>query len=383
MIRVRALCFALGLSIAFGAIAQDTEETPLPASDAMPAAEFAQRVEAAGGRVDFVFAEDRPFPQCHASTIEQAADGTLITAWFGGTHEKHDDVGIWLSRLEDDGWTAPVEVAKIPDARSGEEAPHWNPVLFRPEGERMYLFFKVGPEISHWQQFWMHSDDHGQTWSEPVQLVPGDEGGRGPVRSKPIVLSDGSWLAGSSTEQRGWRPFADRSTDDGQTWTRSENFELDVEALLIRGAIQPTVWESEPGHVHALMRTNGGVAARADSEDYGETWTPLQRTELPNNNSGFCIEPLEDGRLILIYNPTSGNWAQRVPLTLAVSHDNGHTWHDFAHVEDDAAEGNEFSYPAIIRTDEGIAVSYTWQRERIRAWHIPMALVDDLTADDA
>jgi len=306
-----------------------------------------------------------------------------LTAWFGGTREKDADVGIWLSRLEDGGWSAPIEVAKIPDGRTGETAPHWNPVLFRPNGDTVHLFFKVGPEISHWQQFWMQSGDHGHSWTEPVELVPGDEGGRGPVRSKPIVLSDGSWLAGSSTETRGWLPFADRSEDAGESWTRSDNFEIDVEALMVRGAIQPTVWESEPGHVHALMRSNGGVVVRADSRDYGQTWSPVYRTELPNNNSGFCVEPLEDGRLILIYNPVAGNWSARFPLTLAVSHDNGETWHDFAHVEDDATRGNEFSYPAIISTDEGLAISYTWNRQRIRAWHIPMTVIDALTAKEA
>lgn len=351
------------------------------ASDAaLPAAVFAERVLTAGGAVDFVFGDERPFPQCHASTIEQAADGTLVTAWFGGTREKHDDVGIWVSRHENGAWTPPAVAAKIPDARSGAMAPHWNPVLFRPGGPILHMFFKVGPEISHWQQFWARSADAGRTWSEPVELVPGDEGGRGPVRSKPVVLSDGSWLAGASTEQGAWVPFADRSTDGGHTWTRSADFAMDLDALGVRGAIQPTVWESAPGHVHALMRSNGGVVLRADSTDYGVTWSPVVRTDLPNNNSGFDALRLPDGRVVLLYNPVEGNWAARTPLTLAVSHDNGETWRDFAHVEDDRTEGNEFSYPALIQTTEGVALSYTWNRQRIRAWHIPMALIDTLTA---
>jgi len=36
--------------------------------------------------------DEAPFPQCHASTIEGTKAG-LVAAWFGGTHEKHPDVG--------------------------------------------------------------------------------------------------------------------------------------------------------------------------------------------------------------------------------------------------------------------------------------------------
>ena len=39
--------------------------------------------------------EARPTPQCHASTLAETSEG-LVAAWFGGTHEKHPDVGIWL-----------------------------------------------------------------------------------------------------------------------------------------------------------------------------------------------------------------------------------------------------------------------------------------------
>jgi predicted neuraminidase len=48
---------------------------------------------------EFVYkAEDVKFPSCHASTIAETKNG-LIAAWFGGTHEKNPDVGIWVSRF--------------------------------------------------------------------------------------------------------------------------------------------------------------------------------------------------------------------------------------------------------------------------------------------
>src|SRR5690349_3182980 len=58
---------------------------------------------------EFIY-EKAPFPQCHASTIAETTDG-LVCAWFGGTREGANDVEIWLSRHERDGWTAPQKVA--------------------------------------------------------------------------------------------------------------------------------------------------------------------------------------------------------------------------------------------------------------------------------
>ncbi len=334
---------------------------------------FQKQVEAAGGRVDFVFGDDRPFAQCHASTMVQAGDGTLLCAWFGGTREKDPDVSIWLSRFAGNAWSKPERAAKV-----GETA-HWNPVLFRDAEDVAYLFFKVGPDVPLWSTYWMQSEDAGVTWSAPVELVPGDVGGRGPVKNKPIILSDGTWLAPASTEAKDgvrdvWKPFADRSTDRGKTWTRSADFAFDRKNRQFRGAgaIQPTFWESEPGKVHALMRTGAGSAWRADSEDGGRTWADVYTTSLPNNNSGLDAVRLEDGRVLLVYNPVGRNWGPRNPLDLAVSSDNGETWKTVAHLEDDPGSRREYSYPTIVRTKDGVALCYTWRRDRVRCWQIPL-----------
>src|SRR6188508_562773 len=58
---------------------------------------------------EFIY-ETAPFPQCHASTIEATKSG-LVCAWFGGTKEKHPDVGVWFSRHDGKAWSAPVELA--------------------------------------------------------------------------------------------------------------------------------------------------------------------------------------------------------------------------------------------------------------------------------
>ena len=56
----------------------------------------------------------------------------------------------------------------------------------------------------------------------------------------------------------------------------------------------------------------------------------------------------------------------RTPLSLLLSTDNGQTWPRRLDLE--TADG-EYSYPAIIPTQVGMAITYTWKRERIAFWH--------------
>jgi predicted neuraminidase len=116
---------------------------------------------------EFIY-ETAPFPSCHASTITEAKDGHLVAAWFGGTGEKHPDVGIWISRLEGSQWSTPVEVANGIQYRKASGAvvrhPTWNPVLFQPANGPLMLFYKVGPSPQTWWGMLMTSTDSGKTW---------------------------------------------------------------------------------------------------------------------------------------------------------------------------------------------------------------------------
>ena len=105
---------------------------------------------AAGAAVvseEFLF-DDDPFGMAHASTIEQVGS-TLIAAWFAGSLEGRADVGIWLARNTGSGWSEPARVATGKDS-DGVRNPCWNPVLFRPAGGPLMLFFKVGTSPVDW-----------------------------------------------------------------------------------------------------------------------------------------------------------------------------------------------------------------------------------------
>ena len=335
-----------------------------------------------------IFRPEAQFKSCHASTIAFLPDGTIGVAWFGGEHEKAADVAIWFSKSDGrGGWTVPVCIADC------EGIPCWNPVLF-VDNDRVILFYKVGQEIHRWQTMVKESFDSGLTWNQERELVPGDIGGRGPVKNKCIRLSDGAILAPSSTEEGAWNCFTDRSEDGCLTWTRSENVPIELSipggnrTELKRGIIQPTLWEDMPEAgeggeaakrtpmVHMLMRSSEGCIFRSDSADGGRSWSAAQRTELPNNNCGIDLVQMESGRLVLVYNPVAGDWAARTPIVFAVSDDNGQTWGEpniLDHMPcEHNNEGAEFSYPAIVTKGDDVFISYTWKRRTIAFWQIRM-----------
>ena len=319
-------------------------------------AELNRRIE-----TEHLFGDRRPFAQCHAATLVRVGQSAFLAAWFAGTRESHADVGIWAAHRTA-GWETPRQIAKVSD-----EA-HWNPVLFALDesGDSLVLHFKVGERIRTWSTWAQTSRDGGRTWSEaaPLETLDGDlKGGRGAVRNKPIRLASGDWLAGASLERwRRWDAFFDRSPDGRGRWTRTPLVPRDRARFRGKGIIQPTLWESSAGVVHALFRSTDGSIHRSDSTDDGRTWCRSYATALPNNNSGLDLARLSNGSLALACNPVPGNWAARSPLAILFSHDNGATWPERIDVE---TEGGEYSYPAIIPDGDGLALAYTWNRRRI------------------
>ena len=303
---------------------------------------------------EFIY-ETAPFPSCHASTLAETKSG-LVAAWFGGTHEKHPDVGIWVARHVSGQWSAPVEVANGVGFTTNR-LPTWNPVLFQPKAGPLMLFYKVGPSPSSWWGMLMTSADDGKSWSAPRRLP---EGILGPIKNKPVQLANGDLLSPTSTEStNGWRVHFERSRDLGKTWTATPP----LNDGRVIGAIQPSILFHPKGQLQALGRTRQGKVFEIWSDDAGRHWGEMKLTALPNPNAGTDAVTLKDGRQLLVYNHSAKN---RSPLNVAVSTD-GKAWQAALVLEDDPAAPNGFSYPAVIQTSDGLVhISYTWKRERIK-----------------
>jgi predicted neuraminidase len=309
--------------------------------------------------------ERAPYPQCHASTIVEVSPGRLAAAWFGGTREGAQDVGIWFSRHDGSRWLDGVEVADGRQ-RDGTRHPAWNPVLFAPPKGPLVLFYKVGPSPSTWWGMVKTSSDGGRTWSDatrlPAPLL-------GPIKNKPVVLANGSWLSASSTEgtPTGWRAHFELSRDAGKTWEFIGPIEKGALSL---EAIQGSVLFHRDGRLQTLLRTRNGVLATTWSSDNGLTWSPLAPAGLPNPNSGTDAVTLKDGRHLLVYNqsappPETPTKGLRYPLNIALSED-GINWRMVVTLEDQPMP-NGYAYPAVIQASDGrVHITYTWNRERIK-----------------
>ena len=207
-------------------------------------------------RDEFIY-QKASFPQCHAATIAETKEG-LIAAWFGGSYEGSNDVCIYTSRMENDRWTDPVQVA---DGVINDTLRYacYNPVLCQvPDGE-LLLFYKIGPNVAGWTGWMIRSKDNGRTWSKREPLP---NGCLGPIKNKPVEVA-GTLICPSSTEKDGWKAHFEYTQDMGKTWTKSS----DINDGKTLSAIQPSVLQYKDGSLQVLCRSQNTNINQSWSND--------------------------------------------------------------------------------------------------------------------
>ncbi len=311
---------------------------------------------------EFIFNE-RLTRDCHASSLIELENGDLLCTWFGGTRESHPDVQIWISRKPIGGsWSVPVPVAKAEEELGGSV---FNPVIVQCGGDTLQLYY-LSPDINDGRM--ITSCDGGHTWSKSVAL---NKEFTGPLVNKPLYLPDGTILAGGSMEGgEGWRIHVERSTDKGESWSRTPVLNDPKQFKLI----QPTFLYHADGRIQLLARSGGKESdtkiAQCWSEDGGLTWSEVTNTSLPNNNSAIDAVTLDDGRHLLVYNHSTRNddtcgRKGRGILTVAETKD-GVNWNAAAVLEFRTG-AVQYSYPAMIQTRDGMVhITYSWHRKFIK-----------------
>lgn len=330
----------------------------------------------------------------HASMVVQLPGGDLLACWFHGSGERTaDDVVVLGARLRKgaQSWSPPFLMADTPGY------PDTNSTMFLDPRGRLWLLW---PTIlaNEWHTALMkykiasdYEGDGAPRWevSEVLHVTPGDDFARAVAADADRVLAPGTaepQLA-AYLEQRkrnaadklarrlGWmtraHPFVldgtrlivplysdgfDFSlmaiTDDwGATWTTSA-------PVVGPGNIQPSLARRQDGTLVAYMRDNGPPPKRlmiSRSTDRGETWSPVEDTELPNPGSGAEVLVLKSGRWALIYNDLERD---RHRLAISLSEDEGRTWKWTRYLERDADPSSEatrgqYHYPSLIQAADG------------------------------
>ncbi|KAL5314199.1 hypothetical protein ACEPPN_018624 [Leptodophora sp. 'Broadleaf-Isolate-01'] len=348
-------------------------------------------------------------PQSHASNLLLLPNGDLLCAWFGGKQEGIPDISIYISRLQSgsDTWQPAEKMSH--DATRSEQ----NPVLFQspsPDGPVWLLWTSQdgGNQESAIVKKRV-SQDGGKTWSE-VETLFDDPGTF--IRQPIVVVKGGTWVLPvfKCRAQPGERWVGNddiscirASRDQGATW-------VETEVPKSFGCVHMAVVPLKNSTYLGLFRSRWADFVYTSTSEDGIHWTEPKPTDLPNPNAGIGATVLASGRVVLLYNHSSGLgikkkreglydditpaddtrknqgsnhegrvaiWgAPRAPLCLAVSDDDGTTWKSRL-VEDgdgycmtnnsEQKLNRELSYPSIVADGNGtIHAAFTFWRQTIK-----------------
>lgn len=175
------------------------------------------------------------------------------------------------------------------------------------------------------------------------------------MKHPPVRVRDGSLLLPAYDDL--WQRSLFFRSSDGFAWELRSDIALPPPPQ----ATQPALAALDDGRLLAVMRNTGrGWLWAAASDDDGRTWTQPQDSGFPNPASPAALVNAGGGVLVLVFNDSD---TQRRPLSVAVSGDNGRTWHPPRVLVD--GDG-EYAYPAAaISADGHVHVLYSHARRYI------------------
>lgn len=269
-----------------------------------------------------------------------AANGDLLAFCEGRRNSARDHGNLdLLQKRSTDGGRTWSEQEVIHEEGGEEEITIGNPcpVLDRETGVLWMPFTRNNDHV-----FMMHSDDHGETWSEPADItqdVKRDDWGwyaTGPGVGIQLTVGDHAGRLVIPCDHRSKEydcgSHVIYSDDHGKTWTLSQN-------TVYPGSNECQVVELADGRLMLNSRMQNsretGQRGVSFSDDGGETWSPLsQESGLkdPVVQASFLrlkLEPGQRGNVLLFSNPDVPQRVERgrrVDLTVRASFDEAETW---------------------------------------------------------
>lgn len=249
----------------------------------------------------------------HASAIAELPNGNLLSVWFSGSREGAADVQIRGAIFDSNRgeWSSERVLATRESTQQGVQKyirKLGNPVVVVTPDERLWLFY-VSVSVGGWGGSSinaMYSDDLGDSWSSPRQLVTSPFLNISTlVRGAPIMHADGS--IGLPIYHEFLGKFA-------------EYLYLDRNGVVVdkfrishgNHSLQPSVVPLGERTAVALLRYAGDELHRvlaSRTEDGGKTWsTPVPLTPNNPNSSLAAIVTPRHGLLVALNDLVDGRF---------------------------------------------------------------------------
>lgn len=310
-------------------------------------------------------------PRNSEGSFVSLKDGRILfvyshyTAGSGGDHDPAHLAG----RYSSDGgrtWTAQDRV--IVENEGGMNV--MSVSLLRLQNGQIALFYLLKNSEQDCRPLMRLSVDEGATWGAPVPCITDEVGYYVLNNDRAIQLKSGRLVLPVCLHRVQGEPKTDwqgtlmcyLSDDSGKTWRRSKTAQKGYDAAGKRVTTQePGVVELNDGRVMMFIRASGGCQYLAYSEDGADTWSAPVASGIKSPVSPASIKRLPStGDLLLVWNdhadtPASLN-ARRVPLSTALSKDDGKTWSSAKVLEGNAL--GWYCYIAIYPMDDAVLLGY-------------------------
>ena len=298
-------------------------------------------------------------------------DGRILfvyTHYTAGAGGDHDPACLAARISSDDGRTWTSEDRLVVSNEGGMNV--MSVSLLRLQSGAIALFYLRKNNEQDCRPVLRLSTDEGATWGAPVTCIVDEVGYYVMNNDRAVQLTGGRlilpvslhWPQGAAAADWQGTLMCYLSDDNGVTWRRSATAQKGYDAAGVRITTQePGVVELKDGRVMMFIRASGGCQYLAYSSDGGDTWTPPVASAIRSPVSPASIKRLPStGDLLLVWNdhaaiPASLS-ARRVPLSTALSKDDGKTWRNIK-----VLEGNPqgwYCYIALHPVDNAVLLGY-------------------------
>jgi len=226
--------------------------------------------------------------------------------------------------------------------------------LLRLNSGEITLFYLHKNSHTDLKLYMRKSFTEGKSWDEAMCVTP-RSGYNGINNARVIQLTSGRLLVPvyhtpNIKKINHLTSTCFFSDDNGKTWGKSKT-ELDLPG---RGADEPGLVELKDGSILMIIRTNLGKIYKSYCYDFGFTWTEPEATNLISPDSPATIKRIPGrGDLIITWN---NSLDKRVPLTVAISKDEGKTWQNLKDLESD--KRYTYAYASITFVEKRVLFTY-------------------------